>query len=164
MSTAQAFPLHARAVNPDIIDWLAGCEIFSGLGPGALNKFASSSELLSFEPLTEAVIEGEAPDAINIVVSGRFVVLLPCEKLTRLGDSGMMSLDCYLSGDSFAEAALIDDPLPATASIVATEKSDVLSISREKFLEIIAGDARIGQIVFRNLFAIQTRRLGNLAA
>ncbi|MDH3645272.1 MAG: cyclic nucleotide-binding domain-containing protein [Gammaproteobacteria bacterium] len=152
-------------VGSELLDWLAESPIFEGLGQTALRAFAHGCELRSFDALDEAIVEGELPAALNIVISGRFIVLLPSERLTRLGDNAMLSLDSYIVGDSFGEAALIEDnELPASASVVATEAAQVLSISRDTFERVTTADGRIGSVVYRNLFGLQTRRLSSLCA
>ncbi|MDH3589735.1 MAG: hypothetical protein OEQ74_10055, partial [Gammaproteobacteria bacterium] len=109
--------------------YLARSAIFRGIGPDKLRVFAEASELRAYNVLDEAVIEGVTPSSLSIVISGRFVVLLPGKRLARFGDSAMVNLDCYLPGDSFGETALsLHECTSPPASIVATEVSRVFSI------------------------------------
>lgn len=162
--TASLFSSQPYAFANSMVEWLSRSPVFNGLGPDSLSAFARCSEVRSYAALEEALIEGATPEYMSIVLSGRFIVLLPGERLARYGDSAMVSLDSFLVGDSFGEQALIEGGSPAVASVVATEPSDVLAIDRASFDHIAGGESRIAQVVFRNLFEIQTRRLAAISS
>ncbi len=158
-----AIALGPQPVTESIENRLAACRIFSGLSTGTLKRLAKKVEIRSYAALEEAAVEGEVSTGLHVVISGRFVVLLPSHQLTRYGDNAMLSLECFVTGDSFGESALADDMLPDPASIVATEPSQVLVLSRKNFERIADSDAAAGFAVYRNLFQLQSRRIAALS-
>lgn len=162
--TVSLFSPQPDSYANSMVEWLGHSPVFDGLGPDSLSAFARCSEVRSYAALEEVLVEGTTPECMYIVLSGRFIVLLPGDRLARYGDSAMVSLDSYVSGDSFGEQALIEGGSPAVASVVATEPSEVLAIDRVSFDHIVGSESRIAQVVFRNLFDIQTRRLAAISS
>lgn len=149
-----------HAVN--LVESLAASAIFAGLDWEDIARLAQHAEWCTYTPLEEALVEGERPRELNVVVRGRFIVLLPSQQLDRHGAGAVVNLDSFVSGDCFGHSGLVDDVV-APASIIATEESETIAIPLAALVERATEDARIGRIIYSNLFAIQTRRLVLLA-
>lgn len=85
------------------------------------------------------VAEGEPGDELFLVVHGRVAVSRNGHRVTTLG-----------AGESFGEISVLDDG-PRTATVVAEEQSEVLSIAGEDFYEILREQAEIAEGVIRIL-------------
>ncbi len=143
---------------------LASSGLFAQLTDDAVRALAGMARVKSYIALQEAVTEGQSGTEVEIVTSGRFVVLLPSEQID-LHASGSFNLHLYLPGDSFGLWGLAAAaPAPATASIIASEPSTTIAIPTAGLRRVLDGDHTAAAVVYRNLFAIQTGRLGALGA
>lgn len=141
-----------------LVEDLAASTIFAGLGWDDVATLARHAQSRNHKPLSEALSEGERARDLNVVVRGRFVVLLPSGQLHRHGAGAVVNLDSFVAGDCFGHGGLVGDVV-APASIIATEPSQVIAIPLAALRAHAGEDARVGRAIYRNLFEIQTRRL-----
>ena len=89
------------------------------------------------------VSEGEVSDRFYVIVSGSVEV-------TAAGEV----LRVETSGDFFGEIGLVRD-VPRTATVTALEPTELLTLEREEFLEVVSGVREAGraadEIVSRRL-------------
>lgn len=145
-----------------LVESLAASRLCEGLEWEEVAILAAEARLRRFGPLREAVSEGSRASDIYVVVKGRFIVLLPSQQLDSHGSGAIVNLDSFICGDCFGHGGLVDE-VSAPASIIATEPSEVISLSLDAIDSFVAEHARRAAIIFRNLFAIQTRRLSLLS-
>lgn len=144
-----------------LVEALAASSLCAGLEWADVAVLARHAEVRRFAPLKEAITEGQQPHELYVVISGRFVVLLPSQQLDKHGAGAIVNLDSFVAGDCFGHTGLVED-LAAPASIIATERSEAVAIPLPAIGAVTADDHRVGRTIYGNLFAIQTRRLALL--
>jgi MFS family permease len=108
------------------VQLLAGLSLFSGAPRFALEGLAADCRELRV-PADEAVIrEGDAPDALYVLVDGAAVV--------TSGAGGR--LNTMAAGDFFGEIGLLKG-VPRTATVTTTEPSTLLRIEGDVFLSLV---------------------------
>ena len=85
--------------------------------------------------------EGDAPDALFVVISGAI-------KLTR----GSEEIGTVGQGEAFGTWALFDEA-PRVASATTTAPTVMLKVDREEFLELLADRVDIVQAIFKAMVA-----------
>lgn len=88
-----------------------------------------------------------------VIVSGHAEAVLE----SRDGDKTVVNT--FGPSDFFGEIALLDDG-PRTASVVATEETECLILSRPDFIAVMQNDAEMGVIIAQEL-ANRIRKLIN---
>ena len=135
--------LDARLTEPAHVQLLRSVSIFAPLAPPALEGLAHRVEPLSVPAGAVVVSEGEVSDRFYVIVSGSVEV-------TAAGEV----LRVETSGDFFGEIGLVRD-VPRTATVTALEPTELLTLEREEFLEVVSGVREAGraadEIVSRRL-------------
>lgn len=112
-----------------IMSFLKKCHIFEGMHESFLADAANSMQLEIYNPDELVIGEGDAGDKFYMIRQGQVEVYTEADGerkvLTRLGP-----------GDFFGELALLKD-VPRAASVIATEKLEVYTLSKEKFIDLI---------------------------
>jgi MFS family permease len=105
---------------------LAALSLFADAPRFALEGLAADCQELRV-PAGEAVIrEGDAPDALYVLVEGAAVVT----------SGAAMTLNTMAAGDFFGEIGLLKG-VPRTATVTTTEPSTLLRIEGETFLSLV---------------------------
>jgi CRP/FNR family transcriptional regulator/CRP/FNR family cyclic AMP-dependent transcriptional regulator len=100
--------------------------IFSELGPADLDKLVRLAARKRYPRDGVVFFENEAGDTLFMVAEGRI-------KVTILGDDGREVILSVLGpGDFFGDMSLLDNE-PRSATAIAAEESEVLSLSRADF-------------------------------
>jgi CRP/FNR family transcriptional regulator len=135
-----------------IIDGLQACSLFSGLDRSDLENIADLSEIVHIRKGQLLFSEGETARAFYVVSRGRM-------RIYKLSSSGReQTLLTPGPGTSMAEAALFaDGKYPAYSA--AREDSELISIDRSRFLELIETRPQIAL----NMIALLSERLRNFA-
>ncbi len=135
-----------------IIDGLQACSLFSGLNKNDLENIADLSEIIHIRKGQLLFSEGEIARAFYVVFRGRM-------RIYKLSSSGReQTLLTPGPGTSMAEAALFaDGKYPAYSA--AREDSELISIDRSRFLELIKTRPQIAL----NMIALLSERLRNFA-
>ena len=137
-------------VHRDNIAALRREPLFSGLSDAELDSLADRAQRRRYRS-GEAVFHKDDPGAmLYILVGGLVKITLPSEE----GHEAVLAL--VGAGEMFGELALLDGQ-PRSASAVAMETSEALTIRREDFLEFLKdhADASI------SIIAMLSRRLRN---
>jgi CRP-like cAMP-binding protein len=128
--------------------FLEASEIFGGLGPSDLEQLASISRSKKVPKANPVFWKGEPAAQLYAVLSGHLKVVAPSpdgrEMVLRLLDPGVF----------FGEIALLDGGT-RSASVVASEASELLVIDRRDFLDLL----RRRPPIAIELLAVLARRL-----
>jgi len=107
--------------------------IFEGVPEEARMALANRFHLRTFEKGMTIIKEGDAGDIFYLVRSG--TVDLTTSSMEKTGDQ--IALGTMGEGDFFGEIALLTDK-PRTATVTASEKTEVMELTRTDFNEISA--------------------------
>jgi CRP-like cAMP-binding protein len=102
----------------------------AGLSPLQLQSFLEYMEIITLEPFSCAVREGEHGDAMFLILEGELRV-----RLVRDGKES--TLATLAAGEFFGEVSLLDQG-PRSADVVAQERSTLLKISASSFEKLRA--------------------------
>ena len=109
---------------------LQGSPLFRGLPPATLERIAALAGQRGYRRGEIVFSAGDAGDALFGVVSGRIRIS------AGSADGREIFLNIMEPGDSFGEIALLDGGT-RTATATATEPSELVSIRREPFFELL---------------------------
>ena len=114
----------------DKLSLLQSVPIFSDLSPSDLNKIAERMVQRSYSKGQMILLEDDLGQTFFVIGGGSV-------KITRLSDDGREVILAMLGeSDFFGEMSLLDGA-GRSANVVALESSEVLTLSRNDFLEIL---------------------------
>ena len=125
--------LRSDRVDPAFLRDLAVVRAVPMCGPlsgPVLERLAAGAEHVVVPQETEIIRQGEPGHRFYVITSGRVRVVASGHDMGELGP-----------GDSFGEIALLRD-VPRTATVVATEPTELVAIHRKPFLEALTGQPR----------------------
>ncbi len=125
--------------------FLKSIDLFSQIPGEDLAQVAQVSTEEAREPGEEIFAEGEAGDALYLVLDGKVRIHRSDRVIAELGER-----------ECFGEMAILD-PAPRMATVTAINDTSLLKISREDFQEIILEKPEIAMGIIKVL----TRRLRN---
>ncbi len=138
------------------VEALGRCRLFSGLGQGSLQALARNLRTRRFKRGEVVFHQGDPGDALFIVASGVVKVVVPSE------DGEEAILATLRRGDFLGELALIDGA-PRSASAIALEATEMLTLPREQLRSLVAGEPAIRDALLVAL-AAEIRRLTTYVA
>jgi CRP/FNR family transcriptional regulator, cyclic AMP receptor protein len=130
---------------------LAGVPLFAGLDAAGIEALARETRVRRFRRGEVIFHQSDPGEALFIVLSGQVKISLPGE----MGDEAILAT--LRPGDFFGELALLDGA-PRSATATALEATETAVLARDRFRELIAGDARIRD-AFLVALARELRRL-----
>ena len=110
----------------DKVTLLSKVDIFSGLSPDSLHQLANRLNSISLKKNSLVIDKDSQGDSLYIIRLGEVKVLLQNE------EGKEMILTKFKSGDFFGEMSLVDRR-PRSATVITTEKSQLLTLSRSAF-------------------------------
>jgi len=117
-------------MDQEEINVLRNVPIFAELEERELEKIAKLGVRQKYKKGNVVVIEQESGAALFIIVSGKV-------KIVRMDEDGReVILSIFGPGEFFGEMSLLDG-MARSASVIATEKSELLMIHRRDFLELL---------------------------
>ena len=120
----------------DKLSLLQSVPIFSDLSPSDLNKIAERMVLRAFTKGQMILLEDDLGQTFFVIAGGSV-------KITRLSDDGREVILAMLGeSDFFGEMSLLDGA-GRSANVVALEASEVLTLARNDFLEILQNYPKI---------------------
>ena len=125
--------IRSDRVDPAFLRDLAVVRAVPMCGPlsgPVVERLAAGAERVAVPADTVVVRQGASGDRFYVIAAGRVRVNVSGHDMGELGP-----------GDSFGEIALISD-VPRTATVMATEPTELLAIQREPFLEALTGQPR----------------------
>ncbi|MDJ0931320.1 Crp/Fnr family transcriptional regulator [Breoghania sp.] len=111
------------------VDALCKVPLFRGIEATKLRLLASISERIRFRPGEHLCSQGEPGDSAFIILAGQADVLVATE-------NGQQVVARVGANDIVGEIAILCD-VPRTATLVAIDEMDVLTISKENFLKLL---------------------------
>jgi CRP-like cAMP-binding protein len=133
------------------VEALGRCRLFAGLDPEALEAIARSLRIRRFRRGEVLFHEGDPGDALFIVASGAVKVVVPSEE----GEEAILAT--LKRGDFLGELALLDGA-PRSASAIALEATDVLTLPRDQFRALANAEPAIRDALLEAM-ARELRRL-----
>jgi CRP/FNR family transcriptional regulator, cyclic AMP receptor protein len=120
--------------------------LFRGLAPATLDQIARLSVRRGYEPDAVIFSQSDPGDALFGVITGRV-------RISTISAGGReVFLNIMEPGDTFGEIALLDGR-PRTARASTMSGSELFSVSREPFLELLARDPALTDHLLRLLCA-----------
>ena len=151
----------SREINENqVVDWLVQSQVFANLTASDLRPLLQSLRIMNFKPMDEVIAKDRYSAALYIVTAGRFMVLRPDGSQVHPATTSdeLIELDTFNKGQCFGEYSLIDRK-PASASVVAAERSQAVHIPRMAFEATMQADYRVAKTVYHNLLLLLTSRL-----
>ena len=131
------------------MDW----PLLDGLHDEERRRVLQSARRRSYDRGEVLVREGDPSDSLHLVAAGRLAVRVS----TRDGDNAMINL--LGPGDYFGELSLLEGrPSVRSATVIALERAETLSLSASEFRDLRANPA-----ADRLLLALMARRIDELS-
>jgi len=118
---------------------LGAIPLFEGLSEADVDRLAQQLVAQHFDQGSAIFWEGDPGDRFFVIVRG--VVEVSVET-----DTGARIIAHLEDGDFFGEMALLDD-VPRNATVTAVTSTTTLSLDRDQFQSIVAGDAEMAAAV-----------------
>ena len=138
---------------------LKAVPLFSSFPEDQLRMLAAVVTRKSATRSTTVMAGGDATDSLYIILSGRLKVMMSD------ADGKEVILSILGPGEFFGEMGLIDDA-PRSASVVAIEACELLSIAKRDFKKCLAENFEMAMAVMRGLvrrLREADRKIGSLA-
>ncbi len=116
--------------------------LFRALPPAALERIGALALQRHYARGETVFSQGDPGDALYAVVSGRIRIS------TGAADGREIFLNFMEPGDTFGEIALLDGG-PRTAAATAVEASELVSIGRDTFLELLEREPAVARELLR---------------
>jgi CRP/FNR family cyclic AMP-dependent transcriptional regulator len=120
--------------------------LFAGVEEESLRALSARTVVMSFPANTPIFREGDLPDALYVVISGRVKVYLNDE------DGKQLVLSTRGPGDYFGEMMLDDKPRSAT--VVTEEACEFAVMSREVFTTFLLEHPKVALQIIRDLIRV----------
>lgn len=142
----------------EVINNLKKSRVFKGASDYDLNKIYESGTLEAYNKKDIIYEEGQKEHPLYVVMSGVIEVVLPKEGDAQgLERISTIKLNKLYPGDCIGEYSVFDSK-PASATILAFEKSELFRINREDFIEIINSNDSLAKTIYYNLLNILIER------
>jgi CRP/FNR family cyclic AMP-dependent transcriptional regulator len=145
--------------SKDRLKVLSQSDLFRSLSQEEMEEWSRHSEPKTFKPGQLILNKGEKNDTLFMLASGKVECFLPeQERAKGVRRFSKVRLNTLGPGESFGVYSLIDKQ-EASCSVMAIEETETLSISRERFEQLVQINQRIGNAVYRNLLNLLVKRL-----
>jgi CRP-like cAMP-binding protein len=137
------------------VGFLQNVPLFHGLNNRQLERLAKRMVERQYSPGQPIVTQGHGGEGFFVIVSGR------AEALRERADGEKVAVNTFGPTDFFGELALLDDGL-RTASVIASEPTRCLALTRWDFLAALRNDAEMSVIILQELAKRFRRALDSL--
>ena len=120
----------------DIVNFLVTIPLFHGLNNKQLKQLAKRFVPRNYETGKPIVTQGKGGEGMFVIISGR------AEAIVESSDGTKNKVNEFGPRDFFGEVAMLDDG-PRTASVVATEQTECLALTRSDFISLMKNDAEM---------------------
>lgn len=120
----------------DMVKFLVTIPLFHGLNNKQLKQLANRFVPRSYEAGKNIVTQGKGGEGMFVMISGR------AEAVVESSDGTKNTVNEFVSRDFFGEVAMLDDG-PRTASVIATEETECLVLTRSDFIALLKNDAEM---------------------
>ena len=141
------------------VEFIRQFPLFQGIQPAMQKLLCFGSERLIYDPGQSVVREGEAADAVYVLIEGTVEVTVSTPK-------GPFVVNRTGRNEIIGEIAIFGD-VPRTATVTATSRVEALKISKDLFINVVRQnpDAAIELLrIFATRLANTTRQLTRTAA
>jgi len=120
----------------DMVNFLVTIPLFHGLNNRQLKLLANRFVPRSYEAGKNIVTQGKGGEGMFVMISGR------ADAVVESSDGTKNKVNEFVSRDFFGEVAMLDDG-PRTASVIATEETECLVLTRSDFIALMKNDAEM---------------------
>ena len=148
-----------RSSSPENDNLLRQIPLFSGLTDREIRQIESVSCEKSFLKDTVIISEGDETNSLYIILEGR------ANALSIDPNGRQIILNVFQPGDYFGEMSFIDAK-PRSAAVITKEKSRLVIIKREAFLQIVSENPELMLNMMKGLVGkirMATRQIEDLA-
>ena len=123
--------------NPkDMTEFLASVPLFQGLSKRHRSQLAKRFIPRSYKAGQSIVTQGKGGEGMFTIISGN------AEALVETADGTKTVVNTFGPAKFFGEVAMLDDG-PRTASVIATEDTECLILTRSDFISVMQNDAEM---------------------
>jgi CRP/FNR family transcriptional regulator, cyclic AMP receptor protein len=133
-------------------DFFPEMNLLDSLNPIAFQKFISIAKRQTAEAGSALLREGSQGEYLYVILDGKFKVFKTGDNLEQI------ELAILNSGSTFGEMAVFDGQ-PSSATVIASEDSIILEISRRDLFEFIQKNHDIGLQLMHAMIYILSSRL-----
>jgi CRP-like cAMP-binding protein len=141
------------AIPKDMTAFLANVPLFHGLSKRHLNKLAKRFYPRKYKSGEAIVTQGKGGEGMFTILSGG------AEAVIETADGSKTVVNTFGPANFFGEIAMLDDG-PRTASVIATEDTECLVLTRSDFLAIMQNDAEMATVIAMALARRLRRAVG----
>jgi len=134
------------AKDDSTMELIGKIPLFHGLNKRQQKQLATRFIRRNYKAGEEMVTQGKGGAGMFTIVSGH----AKAEITTPGGEKRVVNT--FHPGDFFGEIALLDEG-PRTASVIATEDTEVMILSRFEFCAVMGNDAEMGVVISQELAA-----------
>ncbi|MGZ9165416.1 MAG: cyclic nucleotide-binding domain-containing protein [Anaerolineales bacterium] len=120
----------------DTVNFLVTIPLFHGLNNKQLKQLANRFVPRSYEAGKNIVTQGKGGEGMFVMISGH------AEAVVESSDGTRNTVNEFGPRDFFGEVAMLDDG-PRTASVIATEETECLVLTRSDFIALMKNDAEM---------------------
>lgn len=124
------------AQTDELTTFLAKVPLFHGLNKRQLTKVAKRFVPRTYQTDQAIVTQGKGGEGMFTIISGHAQVVL------EMADGSTTVVNEFGPKDFFGEVAMLDDG-PRTASVITTEETECLVLSRWDFISLMRNDAEM---------------------
>lgn len=139
--------------NNHIISDISQLEFFNGLSNSDVSLIA---EIINIQQYNEGDIIISEGDDVNkdlfIILEGSVVAKIETNK------DDNANINVMTRGQIFGELSLISD-VKRSATIVATSRTKILCIPKDKFINLISTNNHLGMIIYRNIANVLSNKI-----
>lgn len=135
--------------------FLANIPIFQGLNNHQLKQIANRFVSRTYQPNQVIVTQGRGGEGMFTIISGH------AEAVLEMADGTKTVVNEFGPTDFFGEVSMLDMG-PRTASVVATQETECLVLSRSDFISLMENDAEMATQVAIALARRLRRVVGTL--
>jgi CRP/FNR family transcriptional regulator, cyclic AMP receptor protein len=132
------------SITKEIAQFLDKVSLFNGLNSRQLEHLAKQVIGRNYEAGQTIVIQGSGGEGFFVVQSGN------AEAVLERADGSKSVVNTFGPTSYFGELALLDDG-PRTASVIATEPTRCLVLTRWDFLATLRGDSEMSILILQEL-------------
>ena len=128
----------------ETVEFLSKVPMFQSLKRGQLVRLAKVAAVRTYGADQNIVTQGKGGAGLFIVMSGK------AEAIRVRSDGSKAVVNIFVRTDFFGELALLHDG-PRTASVVATEPTQCLALTRWDFLSVLREDAEMAILILEEI-------------
>lgn len=142
--------------SSEIAETLKRCEIFSSADESDIEKIASLCQVISAEPGSTVLTQGEYGARIYLISEGQVALV---RSVNIGGREGSMTVDTLGKGRGFGWSSLVCDPCSVSVSALCQKPTRFVCISGNELRTLLEEDPSLGFKVMDRLAQVIGNRL-----